>query len=306
MPRKGECMDLTGQKFDRWLVIELAEPTFNKKGCVEQRWKCRCDCGNERVVLQASLRSGKSKSCGCLNKEMVGNLHRTHGLTNKSNGLYSIWSGMKRRCYYKKSPDYPDYGGRGITVCHEWKEDFQAFYDWSMANGYKKGLSIERKDVNGDYCPENCCWISLIDQAKNKRNTMTDEERYKICPICGKKYEINSRKGKNTCSQTCGVKLRDMKHPREKFKTSVCVICGKEFRKRKYHGKDRIYCSRECMGLGKSPILEYNGEKHRVIEWAEITGIKASAILNRMKYGWDVERILTTPVREYGNGGNKD
>lgn len=306
MPRKGECMDLTGQKFNRWLVIELAEPTFNKKGCVEQRWKCRCDCGTERVVLQASLRSGKSKSCGCLNKEMAGSLRRTHGLTNKSNGLYSIWNGMKRRCYCKKSPDYPDYGGRGITVCGEWLHDFQAFYDWSMKNGHKKGLSIERKDVNGNYCPENCCWIPLKDQAKNKRNTLSCEEKRKTCPICGKEFEVSSRNGAKTCSYKCGVELRKINNPQKEHKTSNCVICGKKFRKRKDHGKERIYCSRKCMGIGKSPILEFNGEEHRVIEWADITGIKASAILERMKYGWNVEKILTTPVRGYGNGGNKN
>lgn len=305
MPKKGDCMDLTGQRFSRWEVIELAEPIYNKRGGIEQRWKCRCDCGTERIVLQASLRSGKSKSCGCLSKEVTGGLNRTHGLTNKSNGLYSVWNGMKRRCYCKTSKDYLDYGGRGIRVCKEWLK-FDAFYNWSMENGYEKGLSIERKDVNGDYCPENCCWIPLKDQSKNKRNTMTDSERFRTCPVCGKNYEVNQRKGKNTCSQTCGVKLREIKHPRKKPETRNCVICGKEFRKRKANGKDRIYCSTKCMGIGKSPIIECNGEKHRVIEWEEITGIKADAILTRMKHGWDVERILTTPVREYKKGGNKN
>lgn len=207
MPRKGEYMNLTGQRFGRWLVIELAEPKFNKRGGVEQRWRCRCDCGTERIVLRASLRSGKSKSCGCLNEEIVGNLHRTHGLSSKGRGLYSIWNEMKRRCYCKTSPDYSDYGGRGITVCAEWL-DFEIFYKWSMKAWYVKGLSIERKDVNGDYCPENCCWIPLKDQAKNKRNTMTNEERYKICPICGKQFELKTRNAKRTCSIKCGQTLR--------------------------------------------------------------------------------------------------
>lgn len=95
---------------------------------------------------------------------------RTHGLSNTK--IYKVYLSMLNRCYKNYDKFYPYYGGRGITVCKEWREDFLAFYDWSMANGYNDGLSIERKDVNGNYCPENCTWITMPEQQRNKRNNV--------------------------------------------------------------------------------------------------------------------------------------
>ena len=312
MPKKGECMNLLSKRFGRWTVVSKSEPRIDKNGCAINRWLCKCDCGNEKIVLQASLISGRSKSCGCLNKDIVSKMWNKHGLSNVGSGLYSVWHGIKYRCYCKSSHDYPNYGGRGITICEEWKNDFKAFHDWAIANGYKeektdKGiniLTIDRIDVNGNYEPSNCRFVTNEVQAKNKRNTIPDDERFRVCPVCGKIYEIHTRKGTNTCSQSCGAKFRAMKLRNTK-KMSYCVICGKEFEKRIDHGKEKKYCSRECMGIGKSPFLEYNGEKRRVIEWASITGIEASVILTRLKYGWDIEKILTTPTQIKNRGGKK-
>lgn len=298
-------MDLTGQKFGRWTVLERAEPKYNKKGCAEGRWKCRCDCGTERIVLQASLVRGRSQSCGCLNKEITSSIFKKHGHSHSGCSLYSVWNSIKNRCYCQSSSDYENYGGRGIAVCDEWLHDFEKFYDWAIKNGYRdeKGnnginiLTIDRIDVNGNYEPSNCRWMTNKIQAKNRRATMTDEERFRICPVCGKKFEILQRKGAKTCSRKCGFIFREKNKVKPQFKTSKCPICGKEFRKRKYKGKDRKYCSTKCAGIGKSPVWEYNGEALHVVEWAEKTGISAGCLMIRKKMGWDMERILTTPIR---------
>ena len=191
MPKKGECMNLLSKRFGRWTVVSQSEPRIDKNGCAINRWLCKCDCGNEKIVLQASLISGRSKSCGCLNKDIVSKMWNKHGLSNVGSGLYSVWNGIKYRCYCKSSHDYPNYGGRGITICEEWKNDFKAFHDWAIANGYKeektdKGiniLTIDRIDVNGNYEPSNCRFVTNEVQAKNKRNTIPDDERFRVCPV---------------------------------------------------------------------------------------------------------------------------
>lgn len=153
--------------FERLTVI--AEAPRNKNECV--KWLCECQCGKIRIVYGYSLTSGNTKSCGCYNNDMIKNLNLKHGLGNHR--LYGIWYGMKRRCYDSKSIQYQDYGGRGVVICDDWLNNFKSFYDWAMANGYEDRLTIERNDNDGNYCPENCSWITLAKQAKNRRNSIT-------------------------------------------------------------------------------------------------------------------------------------
>lgn len=159
----GRVIDLTGQKYGRLLVLERAENNSHNKAM----WLCKCDCGNVVKVIGSHLRNGNTSSCGCLHKEMLREKPsgRTHGMTDTR--LFRIWGSMLTRCYNKNHKYYHRYGGRGITVCEEWLHSFQAFYDWAMSHGYADDLTLDRKDVNGNYCPENCKWSTQKEQMNN-------------------------------------------------------------------------------------------------------------------------------------------
>ena len=133
-------------------------------------YKCRCSCGNIRIVLIDHLVSGKIRSCNCLQKERASLACTKHGLRNSR--IYRIWGGMIQRCINPNIERYDLYGGRGITVCEEWMEDFLNFYNWSMNNGYQDNLTIDRIDVNGNYDPDNCRWITTKQQARNMRTNV--------------------------------------------------------------------------------------------------------------------------------------
>lgn len=142
----------------------------------------KCECGNIKEVRKDSFNSNKTKSCGCLLKEVAttqGKINFTsHGIYGSE--LYKIWSNAKDRCYRKNNNRYYRYGALGITMCDEWKGNVLHFYKWAINNGYVVGLSLERKDLNKGYDPNNCIWISKHTQAKNKNNT------YKI--LIGNEY----------------------------------------------------------------------------------------------------------------------
>ena len=204
--------DLTGQKFGRLTVIERVENAKDGQAC----WLCKCECGNTKRVKARDLRRGNTRSCGCLQKEyMESDWNKTHGFRHTR--IYKIWTDMKQRCFNSKDTHFRQYGGRGITVCDEWKDNFMSFYNWSMANGYTDDLTLDRIDNNKGYSPENCKYATRQEQANNRRS---------------------------------------------------------------------------------NHFLTYNNETHSLSDWSRIMGIKYSALLNRIRRNWTIERALTTPVNK--------
>jgi hypothetical protein len=169
-------LDLVDSRFSRLKVtgpskLRVRGKTSSKRITVV---RCICDCGNVVWVPPNQLKSGNTASCGCLGREKAHAASQaactTHGLTKHP--LYRIWAKMLSRCRNPNEKRYMRYGGRGISVCELWTSDFQSFYDWAVSHGYSDGLQIDREDNDGDYTPENCRWITQIENSKNRSSTI--------------------------------------------------------------------------------------------------------------------------------------
>lgn len=160
-----KLINLVGEKFGKLTVIERVDTPHG-----HVRWRCKCDCGKECVVYGSSLKSGNTTSCGCYKAENARRLYSTVRQNDKQ--LYAIWNGIKQRCLNKNNRDYHNYGGRGIEICDEWANKYEAFYYWAIRSGYKTGLQIDRINNNGNYCESNCRFVNRKTQANNKRNNI--------------------------------------------------------------------------------------------------------------------------------------
>jgi hypothetical protein len=158
-----------GQKFGKLTVLAKG----SRSGEQSFKWECICECGNKTFSRGDHLKSGRSNSCGCMRhitrRQMVEN---SYGFKIRKHGLYSVWMSMKQRCTDPNCISYKYYGGRGITVCNEWAESYESFYEWSTSNGWAPGLQIDRKQVNGSYCPENCRYVTPQINSNNRRSNV--------------------------------------------------------------------------------------------------------------------------------------
>lgn len=166
-------VDMAGSTYGRLTVLKRVENDVSGNA----RWLCKCECGNEKIVLGRSLRTGRTRSCGCLlaesSKQRMTAMCTKHGFSNKK--LYRVYMAMRERCEKPSASEYSSYGGRGISMCKEWRERKEAFFEWAMQNGYKEGLQIDRIDTNGDYCPGNCRWATRSENMNNIRKNVRFE-----------------------------------------------------------------------------------------------------------------------------------
>lgn len=241
--------DLTGKRFCKLVVLKQCGTKSGKR-----MWECICDCGNKSVVSTNQLTSGHTKSCGCLVGRPGG---KSPGW--KGTAVYSRWQAMKKRCYQVGTAGYENYGGRGIKVCDEWKDNPSAFCEWALANGFSEELTLDRIDVNGDYSPENCRWATKTEQARNKRNN-------RIVEYNGKKMT------EAEYSEITGVKHGSIDWRLNRSKMSESDAVNRPIRTQKKGIELGFDLSEECRkrGLKLSTV------------WARIN-----------KLGWSVEDALT-------------
>lgn len=240
----GQIKDELNKKYGRLTVVEYCGIKNNSA-----MWKCVCDCGNECVVSGISLRFGHTKSCGCIQKELL--LNRNTKYINIPRRLYQIWYGIIERCTVPNSKNYKNYGARGISVCEEWKNP-NIFFEWAFQNGYKDNLTIDRIENNGNYEPSNCRWSTMKTQQNNKRNNK------KVC-ICGEE---------KTISQWCEIfginrstvfvrihngwdEIEAITTPTEKPKSVVCLETGEVFENARQAG-DKYGVTKSSISMAAS------------------------------------------------------
>lgn len=239
--------DLTGKRFGRLTVIGR---DYTRADGVY--WLCKCDCGKKTSACTYDLNSSKKVSCGCYNRELIANLSTVHGMTGHP--LHSVWLNVKENC---KNPNHKFYL-KGISICSEWN-DFMNFYNWAINNGYKKGLSLSRKDCNQNFSPENCEWVTRqeISRRRDNNRICTFNNRTMTLPEWADELQID---------------VDTLRFRLDKTNMTIEEAFTKPLKKKKYY--------------------EYNGEIHSIKEWSDIYHIKLKTLQNRLYRGKTIEEAL--------------
>ena len=251
------------KRFGRLAVTDFVHAEAPTRGWL---WVCKCDCGNIKVLRPSEVKSGKIRSCGCLHDEVCSK--KATKFVNRvvdHKRLYSIYNGIKKRCYRPEEPRYKDYGARGIRMADEWLDStsgFDRFVEWSMVNGYTDEMTIDRIDVDGNYEPANCRWLPLPEQALNKRDTLWVEykgERVQLLTLCNR------------------------------FGVSYDTV------------HNRIY----SLGWSVEAAVDTPSQQHdSLMSKCRERGINYGTVLSRIrKFGWSEEDALNTPSLGRGTKG---
>lgn len=292
--------NIIGKRFGRLVVIG---EDYNKK---TKRYKCVCDCGNISYPTKSSLVRGITKSCGCLQKEVMAKEKYKHGYSYER--LYQVWSGMKQRCVNPNHVAYSQYGGRGIKVCDEWMNNYVSFREFMLTHGYDPEApfgecTIDRINNDGDYCPENCRVISVQEQQINKGDVfsfMLDGQRMTISGVAltkeitrsGIQYRlkkgmsledaINTPLRKDKTYEADG-QVRTLKEWSGIMGVTVNVIYGRLLT----HSFQEIYEEWKSSGLkvkeNKVKYFTVDGETHNQTEWGKILGIPNTTLRYKLK-----------------------
>lgn len=251
--------NLIGQTFGRLKVIR--KTSERRSGCV--LWLCKCHCGNYVKVTTNDLRNNHTKSCGCYKRERTIEVNSKYHISDKllQHRLYVVWYKIKERCYNKNEKSYKYYGGRGIKMCDEWRNDFKSFFNWAVNNGYAKGLTIDRIDNNGIYCPENCRWATYIQQQNNRRSC----------------HYVTIGNETKSLSDWCRV-----------YSTSERLVNSRVQR-----GWDVITALNTPKTRNR--LITLNNVTKTFLEWCEYYLIDSKTVNARLRRGWNIEKAIITP-----------
>lgn len=253
---------------------------FEFRGGKDRRMiEAKCECGTVKTYVWDLVKRGGVKSCGCYKADLfkVQPNNVTHGLRNHR--LYSIYRGIKERCYNEKAKSYQRYGAKGIVMCQEWLDDFLTFYNWSMANGYKADLTIDRKENDKGYSPENCRYISYAGQ---KRNTSQNV----FITAWGETKCLTDWAADDRCKVSVGGLRNRFGRDKAKWPIAEDAISSQSLS----HDEQR-------RRMKTNNILVAWGESKIISDWVKDSrcSVKESAIRKRLKKGWLIEDAIAAP-----------
>lgn len=255
-----------GDVFGKWTVIDK-EIVVRKSGYKVTKYICRCECGNISHLEGCNLGNGHSQGCKTCaakaraNKYGPKHFNYKHGMSDSR--LYTIWVGMKDRCSNPNATRYNLYGGRGISVCDEWQK-FEPFMEWSLSHGYSDSLELDRIDTNGNYCPENCHYVTTKENMNNKRNN-------RHLTYDGRTQTLSQWADEMGCLPSLIEKRLNAGWSEEKAISTP---------------------SRTT----RIKTYTVDGETHTLSEWCKIRGVSKATIASRLYLGWDIESAILTPV----------